>query len=117
MSELLTMEQIKALPSEAREFDAAVYFLWLDGELQYIGKTRNMTDRINRHLPFRLHGRLRTQRAPDVDVDFDSYTFLLVANSSWKTAAIDAELTELERLYQAEYPTVANKDLNARGGW
>jgi excinuclease UvrABC nuclease subunit len=56
--EILPIEQLRALPECGRN-DAGVYFLWRDDELLYIGRSKNIHNRLLRHprgvIPFTRH--------------------------------------------------------------
>ena len=104
---ILPLEDLAKLPSVAGDYDAGVYFLWKDGTLQYIGKSRNIPDRINRHIRYLGHGRMTLVKYQEA-VPFDRYTCIVVANSMFKTPEIDRQLTEIERAYIVAYPTEFN---------
>lgn len=69
MDELLTLEQLRALPNDCMAVkDPVIYFLWRDDELLYIGATQESDVRIARHIRDR-----NSRRRP---IMFNRYTFL-----------------------------------------
>lgn len=106
--EVLPLAELSASNyTKAVEFDAGVYFLWLGDKLQYIGKSRDIPDRINRHLRYLNHGRFTLTKWQNA-IPFDRYTFILVANSRMRFPDIDQKLQDLERAYITAYPTPYN---------
>lgn len=58
MIQILPIEQLRMLPECGRR-DAGIYFLWRDDELLYIGRAKNIHNRLLRHpkgvIPFKRH--------------------------------------------------------------
>jgi hypothetical protein len=84
---VLSLEQIMALPSGIGS-NAAIYFFWLEGKLQYIGKSRSLKKRMRDH---RRDGRIRHDRCTLLELP-----------------AADEVLRDHERAYIAAYPTPFN---------
>jgi hypothetical protein len=102
---ILTLEEMRALP-EAEEYDAGVYFLWLENELQYIGKSHHIQERlgwqvmVNRLVPL-LTGR-------QVKIPFDRHTCIVLEKGWIKQPRTAGLLQDHERLYIGTYPTPFN---------
>jgi len=47
--ELLTLEQLRALPRDDPHRETCVYFLWRGDDLLYIGQTKDLENRIEDH--------------------------------------------------------------------
>jgi len=85
--QILPLEQLRALPAEFGDYDGGIYFLWLGEELQYIGKSRQLCNRLNYH-----------------KVKFDRCTLLLiVSDERIHDFSKDPEMQRLERAYIAHY--------------
>lgn len=83
----LDLEQMRALPSLA-ESNSGIYFFWLGGKLQYIGKSRNMKKRMRDH-------------RRDARIAHDLITVL-------ELPAQDEVLRDHERAYIVRYTTPFN---------
>lgn len=99
MTELLSLEALRVLPGDvmAIEGDTCVYFLWDGDGLQYIGGSRQCSERISRHIRDR---RFRSARS-GATVPFTRYTLLEAQDS----AVWDLE-NEYQRAYEPPYSSV-----------
>lgn len=104
---VLPLEQIRELP-EAGPYDGGIYFLWLKGELVYIGKSRQVQERITQLKQDARYARLVDAPRPR---PFDRYTCLVVDEPMEKLAPI---LKDLERAYIATHePRYNHLDVNS----
>lgn len=74
------------LPRISRQL-SGIYFLWLNGDLQYIGLSRNLLQRISTHIHWSFH-------LPGMDLNykrFDEFSYLEISDNLEK---IEAELIE-----------------------
>lgn len=103
---LLSMDELRGLP-EAEEYDAGVYFLWQDDELQYIGRSHHILERlthqktVNRYAPFQ-NGRAQ------IYIPFDRHTCIVLEKGFVRQPRTPAILRDYERLYIGTYPTPYN---------
>jgi hypothetical protein len=72
--EVLPMEGIKALPDD--QDTRGVYFLWDGDELQYIGQSMQIGNRINDHERAYNYGMFRSR--PTKQIKFDKVTCLIL---------------------------------------
>jgi len=102
--EILPLEAIKTLP-QCGEMAGGIYFLWLKGELQYIGRSRDIGYRL------RLHPYAK------VPISFDEHTALMIQQGRLieNIDQLNRELQRLERAYIAHYEPPHN-DLYANVG-
>ncbi len=108
--EILPLEKLMVLP-EAEEFDAGVYFLWLGSELVYIGKSRNIPDRVLRQQQVNRYWPLRNSRCKVIE--HDRHTALVLEKGQFASLGLDALLWKHERAYIAHYlPPFNNPDSN-----
>jgi len=105
--EILPLEQLRALP-ESEQFDSGIYFLWGGPELLYIGKSRNIPDRIQRLTQARRGSPLyqSTHKA----VPFDRHTALVLEKGMIAEPGLDAKLRLHERAYINAYLPPYNID-------
>jgi hypothetical protein len=87
--EILPLDAIRGLPKPG-EFTGGIYFLWLAGELQYIGKSRDLGNRLN------VHEYHRT-------IPFDDHTALVIDQGRIVNDQLGSQLKRLERAYIAHY--------------
>lgn len=103
---VLSLDELRALP-EADEYDAGVYFLWLGDELQYIGKSSHILERlakqgyVNKYAPFQ-NGKSQ------VAIPHDRHTCLVLEKGFVRSERTRGQMQELERLYIGTYPTPYN---------
>jgi hypothetical protein len=102
---VLSLEQLRALP-EAEEYDSGVYFLWLNEELQYIGKSVHIQERLTRQIMENRTAPLATSR--QVNIPFDRHTCIVLEKGFIKQPATAGLLQNYERLYIGTYPTPYN---------
>lgn len=92
--QVLTLDDLRKLPP-CGEFDAGIYFLWLRDELQYIGKSGHIWNRII------AHERKRRIR-------FDRHTVVVVETGPICSEDLREKLIPLERAYIAHYEPPCN---------
>jgi hypothetical protein len=103
---VLTLDELRALPAAA-EYDAGVYFLWQGANLQYIGRSDHVLERlakqgyVNRYAPFQ-------NGASQVAIPHDRHTCLVVQSGMIRSEIARGQCQELERLYIGTYPTPYN---------
>lgn len=105
--EIKPLEELRALP-EATTYDSGVYFLWGGDELLYIGKSRNVLDRIQRLTQARNCSPLyaSTHKA----VPFDRHTVLVLSAGMYIEPGLDKQLQVHERAYINHYRPPYNID-------
>jgi hypothetical protein len=107
---ILPLEELAKLP-QAEEFDAGVYFLWQGPNLIYIGKSRNIPDRLQRQSQVNRFGLLRNSRCKIIP--HDRHTALVLEKGQFASPGLDAILWKNERAYIAHYlPAFNNPDSN-----
>ena len=105
---VLSLEEMLQLP-EPQEYDAGIYFLWKDGALTYIGKSKHICERLyhqtcmNRNLP--LYTGRRAKLVP-----FDKVTCLVLETGPFCSPRLGAQLLHHERAYIAAYQPAFNQD-------
>lgn len=89
--EILPLEALRALP-KCGELTGGIYFLWLEGDLKYIGKSRDLDNRLSFH-----------ERNPTIP--FDEHTALVIDRGQLieDPIGLSAQLKRLERAYIAHY--------------
>jgi hypothetical protein len=97
---IMSLEELSALP-EAEEFDAGVYFLWQGPALVYIGKSRNIPERMMRQDQVNRFGVLRNSRCKIIP--HDRHTALVLEKGQFASRGLDAVLWVHERAYIAHY--------------
>lgn len=103
---VLSLDELRQLP-EAEEYDGGVYFLWLNDELQYIGKSSHVQERlakqgyVNRYAPFQ-NGKSQ------IPIPFDRHTCIVLEKGFVKQPGTPKLLQDYERLYIGTYPTPYN---------
>lgn len=104
---LLSLEELRCLP-EAEEFDGGIYFLWLNEELVYIGKSKDISDRIVRQVQFNRHQGLLAGKS--AHIPFDRHTALVLERGPIREHAgrMDGLLQNYERAYIAHYEPRCN---------
>lgn len=103
---VLPLEQLRELP-EAGPYDGGIYFLWLKNELVYIGKSRQVQERIAQLKRDAVYARLVDMPRPR---PFDRHTCLIVDAPMEKLTVI---LKDLERAYIATHePRYNHMDQN-----
>jgi hypothetical protein len=104
---ILPTEDLAKLP-EAEEFDSGIYFLWGGAELLYVGKSRNIPDRIQRLTQARRASPF--YRASHKAVPFDRHTALVLEKGQFAEPGLDAKLQAHERAYINAYLPPYNID-------
>jgi hypothetical protein len=98
--EVLPLEKLLALPEEAHA--AGIYFLWQKDQLQYVGKSKEIGNRLNTHHWALIYGWC-TPHSKRKEIPHDRATCLVVA-SGWRLSReVDLRLRPLERAYIAHY--------------
>ncbi len=107
---LKSIEALRALP-ESGETDAGIYFLWLGDAMQYIGKSRQIANRIAQHGQAALYGFAKP-------IDFDRHTCIAVFSERVvrDVPALNRALTKLERAYVNHYRPKYNMLYTGRKG-
>jgi excinuclease UvrABC nuclease subunit len=90
-------------------YDAGIYFLWRKGDLVYVGKSRQVQERIAQLSRDATYARLVDTPRPR---PFDCYTCLVVDEPMEKLGPI---LKDLERAYIAHHGPLYNH-LDQNGG-
>jgi|SRR5579859_1780805 len=104
---ILTLEELRALP-ECKDYDRGIYFLWRGPELLYIGKSRNVPDRIQRLTQAKRCSPF--YQASHKAVPFDRHTVLVLSNSPIRDETIELPLQLHERAYIDAYRAPYNFD-------
>lgn len=107
---MLTLEEIRALP-EPQPLEGGVYFLWLAGELVYVGRSRNVLWRLE---IIRSNTRYAKVAFYSMPMPFDRVTLLKLdlAPEVFHYVAKDYEHAYIATL-MPEY----NADYMAAGNW
>lgn len=96
------LERLRAFPESGR-YDAGVYFLWRGQQLLYIGKSRNIGQRIIHHTRARraLEGEYRKNKR----IPFQRHTCIVLDSQPIvpDLEKLDAQLRDFERAYIAAY--------------
>lgn len=106
---ILSLEALMALP-DAEDGYAGIYFLWLDGNLQYVGQSRSVANRITQHHWNYMYGAQRAQ--PVARIRFDKSTYLELDRSPYLDRdglrKLGKLLIDTEALYVNAYRTPFN---------
>jgi hypothetical protein len=102
------LEELRVLP-EAGEYQAGIYFLWRGDELLYIGRSRNLPDRIQRLTQTRRCSPLYEHPAHKA-VPFERHTALVLSESMYVEPGLDKMLQDHERAYINKYRPPYNID-------
>lgn len=105
MSDLLTIDQLRALPGP-EEFDGGVYFLWDSDELVYIGGAININQRAYYQANVNRLGKLHQSR--NKPIKHDRLTALVMVKGRIKEGFDRGTLDDLEQRYIDTYPTKYN---------
>lgn len=97
---ILPLADLARLP-EAEEFDSGIYFLWQGETLVYIGKSRNIPDRLVRLSETNRFHTLRNSRCKPVP--HQRHTALVLERGQFASEGLDAKLRDHERAYIAHY--------------
>lgn len=106
--QILPLDEMRKLP-EAQEFDSGVYFLWQGEELLYVGKSRNLSDRMTRQARVNRMIAFQTSRSAKY-IPSDRHTCLVVESDPVCSPMLDYTLRDLERAYIAFYEPPYNYD-------
>lgn len=104
---ILSLEELAKLPA-SEQFDSGIYFLWGGSELLYIGKSRNIPDRIQRLTQARRGSPL--YQASHKAVPFDRHTALVLEKGQFAEPGLDPKLQAHERAYINAYLPPYNID-------
>lgn len=105
---VLSIDEIQKLP-EPQEYDAGIYFLWKEGGLTYIGKSKHICERLyhqalmNQNIRFYVGKRAKA-------VPFDKVTALVLETGQFCSPRLDGLLMQHERAYIAAYQPAFNQD-------
>lgn len=103
---VLSLDEMRTLP-EAEEFDAGVYFLWLADQLQYIGQSSHILERlakqsyVNKYAPFQ-NGKSQ------IEIPHDRHTCIVLEKGVIRSPQTKGKMQDVERLYIGTYPTPYN---------
>jgi hypothetical protein len=100
--EIFPIDVLRILPA-CDDFDAGVYFLWKDDELQYIGKSRQICYRLQLQEQANAYGKWRTHHMKTIP--FDRHTCIVVESGRiiGDIHALERKLQRLERAYIAHF--------------
>ena len=105
--EILPLEDLAKLP-EAEQFDSGIYFLWNGDKLVYIGKSRNLLDRLQRLQQAQRCSPL--YQASHKAVPHDRHTALVLEKGQFAEPCLDEKLRLYERAYINAYEPPYNFD-------
>lgn len=94
---ILALDELRRLP-QSNSLDGGIYFLWSKDQLQYIGKSRQICNRIDQHEWARDYPRRRPKTIP-----FDRHTCIALDSGRLVSKHLDEQLKRLERAYIARY--------------
>lgn len=103
---ILTVDELKALPSTSTDADSGIYFLWWKGELAYIGKSRQIKCRIDFQLD--VNEKMRERAYKMRMIPFDSYTCLVLNSDRYAPPGLDEKLKRYECAYIAAHQPPMN---------
>lgn len=103
---ILPIEELKKLP-ESQEYDGGIYFLWLNDELQYIGKSSHIGERLALQDYANKFYKLRASKYPK-PIPYDRHTALVLDTGQIKSEGLAENLKEYERAYIAHYTPPMN---------
>ena len=92
---VLSLDDIRALPV-CGPYEAGIYFLWLKDELQYVGKSKQVSERIAQQGRALRHNALTAGRR---GIPHDRHTCLPVDEGT----GFEWRLRDLEQIYIATY--------------
>ena len=105
---ILSIEELAKLPAP-QEYDAGVYFLWKDGGLIYIGKSKHICERLYIQGCMNRCGTLY-HGTRYKSIPWDAVT-CIVLQTGWECPPwLSGRLTEYERAYIAAYEPLLNED-------
>lgn len=110
--DILPLDALRKLP-KATEFDSGIYFLWLDDELRYIGKSEQIKHRLALQLQTnRFHNVRSSYRTRPIP--FDRHTCLVLHNDQFidNRPELERTLQRFERAYISHFEPPDN-DLHA----
>jgi hypothetical protein len=98
--EIVPLAELRKLPA-AEEFDAGVYFLWLENELQYVGKSNHICER----LTFQDWANAAVDRThPMKKIPYDRHTCIVLESGRLREDPnLGNMMQRLERAYIAHY--------------
>lgn len=103
---IIPLEELKKLPA-AGPYDSGIYFLWLNDELRYIGKSKNISSRLVLQDYANKFARLRTSLYPK-PVPYDRHTCLVLDVGPFIRDGLAEDLRAHERAYIAHYTPPMN---------
>lgn len=101
MIEILPLEDLRKLP-EAGDCDSGVYFLWIGNELQYIGMSTNVGERLTKQMNTNKFARLRFSFAMK-QIPFERHTCLIMHSGVVMPPGMRNRLIEIEHAYIEHY--------------
>lgn len=99
---LLSLDELRTLPSDANDYESGLYFLWSGGVLQYVGKATILAYRLYRHQRAHKYQPVRSF-SWEKRIPYDRYTCLVIDSSYELSDRLRAQLIELEAEYIAAY--------------
>jgi len=96
---VLTLDELRSLPEQSNA--GGIYFLWKGSQLQYIGKSGQIWQRLNSHYWALTFGWASTSKRKQIP--HDRATCLDVVSGWCRPPDMDEKLRPLERAYIAHY--------------
>lgn len=109
--DILSLQELKALPP-SQDFDAGVYFLWKNDELQYIGQSSQIAERMVLQEWANFYGSRRAHKMKQIP--FDRHTCIVLENGMIRSEGIRKRLLALEKTYIQTYRPPFNKHHTGR---
>jgi hypothetical protein len=107
VTEILSLDQIRALPDQVEEFCAGIYFLFIGEKLHRIGKAKCIDGRINRYISQNRFGRLQSKEY----MPFDNYRALVLERDVSEVGdALAVRMNQVEHAYIDHYHPPGNGD-------
>lgn len=103
---ILSIAELRSLP-EAKELEGGIYFLWIGDDLQYIGKSKHIVERISLQDYANQFHTLRASKSPK-PIPYDRHTCLVLGTGRIIDEGLAARLTAYERAYIAHYTPPMN---------
>lgn len=112
---ILPIQELANLPGP-EEYDAGIYFLWLDGGLIYIGRSTHLCERLYFfRTAARRNPRFDVGTAQQKVVSFDKMTCLVLQTGFETPPWLRPVLQRYERAYIAHYLPAMNEDFQPEG--
>lgn len=99
---VLSLDKLRSLP-EAEEFEGGIYFLWLKDQLQYVGKSWHIGERMNHHNWAAVYGHHRSNKTNMIPHDRHTCIVLDRGRIKDRTGPAGPLMKSYERAYIAHY--------------